>query len=102
MKYSQVKEIIKAGYRDELASLLNDYDEDVIFGYFDNTAELDNFEEAYQGKYSTDGDFTRQLICDTEPAINNLPSYICIDWDTTADDIMMEFFEVNGCYFRSI
>jgi len=100
MLYSEVKKIIKAGYRDELESLLNDHDEDVILGYFDNTGELDNFEESHQGQYSSDEDFTQQLIEDI--GIKDLPGYIHINWERTANDIMMDYFEIDGHYFRSM
>jgi len=102
MLYSEVKRIIKVGYRDELESLLNNYDEDIILGYFDYTGELNNFDEAYQGQYSSDEDFTQQLIEETETEIKDLPCYIYIDWERTANVIMMDYFEVAKHYFRSM
>ena len=102
MLYSEVKKIIEADYRDELENLLTDYDEDIILGYFNNTKELGNFEEAYQGKYLSDEDFVRVIVEETVSELQNLPNYIYIDWERTAHDVMMDYFEVAGYYFRSM
>jgi antirestriction protein len=62
---------------------------------------FENIEESYQGQYDSDEEFVQQLIEDTEEGIKDLPSYIHIDWEWTAQDIMMDYCEENGYYFRS-
>jgi len=63
---------------------------------------IDYFEEAYQGKWASDEDFVQELIEETEEGIRNIPSYIHIDWERTARDIMMDYSEENGYYFRDL
>jgi antirestriction protein len=82
---------------------LRGYDLAALQAYLDlGNDNLDDFEEAYRGKYDNDEDFVQQLLEDTEPALNDLPSYIYIDWEKTASDIMMDYAEENGYYFRTL
>ena len=42
-------------------------------------------------------------VTDESAKINiNLPAYIHIDWEGTARDIMMDYFEDHGYYFRNL
>lgn len=63
---------------------------------------LDNFEEAYMGKWIDDEDFVRNLLEDMETIPDDLPGYVHIDWESTARDIMMDYSEENGYYFRNL
>jgi len=63
---------------------------------------FDDFEEAYQGEYSTDEDFAEQLCTECGDIPDELPSYIHIDWEWTAREIMMDYVEENGYYFRNL
>lgn len=63
---------------------------------------LDNFEESYQGEWPSDEDFVQQLIEDTGDIPKDLPPYIHIDWEWTAKEIMMDYSEQDGHYFRNI
>ena len=58
--------------------------------------------ESYQGEYSSDEDFVMQLLDDVGVLPDDLPSYIHIDWESTARDIMMDYMEDNGFYFRNL
>ena len=64
--------------------------------------DLSDFEEAYQGQWSSDADFVQQLVEDTGDIPKDLPSYISIDWEGTARDVMMDYSEENGHYFRNL
>jgi len=79
-------------------------EEEAIDAYIDIIGEeyLDDFEEAYQGKWSSDEEFVQQLLEDTEEGIKDLPPYIHIDWEWTAREIMMDYTEENGYYFRNL
>ena len=84
----------------------NYYDIEALQAYLDlghDITEIENgdFEEAYQGRYSSDEDFVEELLIETGDLPENLPSYIHIDWEATARDIMMDYEEENGYYFRS-
>ena len=83
----------------------NYYDIEALQAYLDlghDITEIENgdFEEAYQGRYSSDEDFVEELLIETGDLPNDLPSYIRIDWEATARDIMMDYEEENGYYFK--
>ena len=59
-------------------------------------------EELYQGEYYSDEDFAYQQADDLGlvPESNDWPiSYI--DWNAAARDLMMDYGESNGHYFRT-
>ena len=63
--------------------------------------DLDNFEEAYCGEWKNDVDFVKDLL-ENEMAISEkLPPYVHIDWESTVRDIMMDYSEEGGYYFRN-
>lgn len=64
--------------------------------------DLSSFEEAYQGEWKNDTDFVEQLLNDTDTAIKDLPHYVYIDWERTANDVMMDYTEQDGHYFRNL
>lgn len=85
---------------------IEEYGEDVVSGYIDNTGdnELKDFEEAHQGKYTSDEDFAQNMAEELgEIPRNNVswPHY-CIDWEWASRELMMDYFEVNGHYFRNL
>lgn len=65
--------------------------------------DLDNIEEAYQGQYKDDEDFAQELAEEIGAIDNNAswPNY-CIDWERAARDIMMDYCEHEGYYFRNL
>lgn len=54
--------------------------------------------EAYQGSWVDDVHFVRDLLDGAIPS--TLPAYVHIDWEWTAKEVMMEYCEDNGYYFR--
>ena len=73
---------------------------------FEAAAELDiepdMTEELYQGEYDNDEDFAYQLADDLGlvPEGNDWPSSY-IDWSAAARDLMMDYGESGGHYFRT-
>jgi antirestriction protein len=65
-----------------------------------NRAEADALMEEYCGEYNSDEEFAQQLLEDTDSLPKDLPLYIHIDWAWTAKEIMMDYVEHNGHYFR--
>lgn len=65
--------------------------------------DLRDFEEAYQGEYSSDEDFARDIAesLGELPAIDQWPHY-CIDWKYAARELMYDYSEENGYYFRNL
>ena len=82
-----------------------DLDLDIILSYADNTSidDLSNIEEAYAGQYNSDEEFAEDMA-DQLGYINNDVSwpYTCIDWEQAASELMYDYFESNGYYFRNV
>ena len=53
----------------------------------------------YCGEFANDIEFVEFLYENDIPF--NLPSFIVIDWEATARNIMYDYFESNGHYFRA-
>ena len=85
------KELIEDGFSEEAI--------DAYIELIDD--DLEDFEEAYQGDWKSDEDFVEDLLSDIG-VLPNLPSYIHIDWERTANDVMMDYSEENGYYFRNL
>lgn len=86
----------------------SDYDAEIVeafmdcVGSFDSIEEiLEKVEETYNGKYDSDEDFAENLLMETDCIPKILPSYVYIDWEKTARDIMMDYSTSNGYYFRN-
>lgn len=84
-------------------------DIEVIEAYADNLGSsidaqlIENCEEAYQGSFDSDADFAENLaeemgLTDKK---QSWPHY-CIDWDYAARELMYDYFESKGHYFRNI
>ena len=67
------------------------------------TDELDNFDQSYSGEFSSDEDFARDMADNIAglPEVMHWP-YSCIDWEEAARELMMDYSEQNGHYFRNI
>ena len=64
--------------------------------------DLARFEEAYQGEWDDDTTFVQNLLQDMREIPKDWPAYIHIDWKSTARDVMMDYAEQNGYYFRNL
>lgn len=63
---------------------------------------FDALEESYSGHYSSDIDFAEDMAEQTGVEISNVWPHNCIDWERAARDLMFDYYESNGYYFRSI
>lgn len=88
--------------REELIE--NGVEEAVIDAYASLVGEeyIEDIEEAYQGKWASDEWFVQELLDGTGELPTDLPAYIHIDWESTARDIMMDYMEQDGHYFRCL
>ena len=94
----------------ELAACIEEYGE-AYQAYIDligaEYATPENFEEAYTGEYSSDIDFAQDMAEQfgvteiTQEYGTNWPNY-CIDWEHAARELMYDYAESNGHYFRNI
>lgn len=87
------------------------YDEEVIEAFADlgsyKLDDLDSFfdalEESYQGEYDSDEDFA-ECFAEELGLINENAQwpYTCIDWKHAARELMYDYYESKGHYFRAI
>ena len=75
------------------------YDMDVVSAAVACDIELSDINESYVGHFRSDEDFAE----DTAKEICNIPTewpYYCIDWEHAARELMHDYCEENGHYFR--
>lgn len=80
-------------------------DHAVIMAYFENCgqADIDTIEEAYAGEHGSDIEFAEQLADDIGLLDGMDESLRCyFDWESWARDLMFDYFESNGYYFRNM
>ncbi|MFP3597930.1 antirestriction protein ArdA [Chryseobacterium sp. SIMBA_029] len=91
----------------EIAEQINDssYDVEVFDAYVDCVGKMD-FSSVYDsvinyyiGEYSDDETFAQYMLEENIP--DSLPNYIYIDWEATARNLMYDYFESGGYYFRA-
>lgn len=65
--------------------------------------DLSDFEEVFSGKFDSDEDFARNMA-EERGAIDSNAQWPnnCIDWEKAARELMQDYFESNGYYFRSM
>lgn len=90
---------------DDCQSVIDDLGAEVCRAYLDcsGAGDLSDCAEAYQGQYKDDQDFAMSLAEDLGelPKNNSWPHY-CIDWEYAARELMMDYFESDGHYFRNL
>lgn len=87
------------------------YDHEAYEGYADNLSldllEVEDWlseaDENYSGEFYNDEEFAESLLEETSD-LSNLPDIIRwnLDWSGIANDIMHDYFEVSGHYFRNV
>lgn len=91
----------------EIAGQINDSGHDLkIFeayidcvGKMDFQSVYDGVSNYYMGEYLDDETFAQYMLEEDIP--ESLPNYIYIDWEATARNLMYDYFESDGHYFRS-
>ncbi len=64
---------------------------------------LDNIEEAYQGEYRNDEEFAQEMADQIGAIDQDLAwPYTCIAWKRAAKELMQDYMEQDGYYFRSM
>ena len=85
-------------YQEQIDELLEDYDALAIKAFIDlyGEEELENFEDAYQGEM-TGAEFAEQLV--TDCYCLDIPSFVCVDWSATWDQLSYDYDEQDGYIF---
>lgn len=102
MDYSTIKGILQDTDRNVLEDALSTFGEDVVEAAYMCDIQIADIGEAYQGQFSSDKDFVQDLLENTGCLPKDLPTFIHIDWERTASDIMMDYSEHDGHYFRNL
>ena len=80
-------------------------DEEAIDAYIEAIGEdyLDDFEEAYIGKFDNDKEFAEDMAFQLglTDKNNQWPLY-CIDWEWASRELMNDYTEQDGYYFRNL
>ena len=83
----------------EIALDYDHIDEDVILAGIALDIPLQDIEEAYQGEFNSDEDFAIEMADGLCEIPQSWPHY-CIDWGFAAKELMHDYCEHNGHYFR--
>lgn len=103
MTYTEAKEAINDIGRDKLEELIENYSEEAVNACVSLGIALSDFEEAYQGTYSSDEDFAQELAEQLGEIKKDVSwPYTCIDWEHAAKELMYDYAEENGHYFRNL
>lgn len=92
---------------EDLFEALNDYngsyDLDVINAGVYCDIAIEDIDEAYSGQYDSDENFAEDMA-EQLGYINNNASWphTCIDWERAASELMYDYTEENGYYFRNL
>lgn len=83
-------------------------DIEVIDAYCENMGgsildnKISDIEEAYSGEYGSNEEFAEDMADQLGYEIPNQWPYRCIDWEYAARELMYDYFESNGHYFRNL
>lgn len=101
MEYSQVKQCIEELDRSGFEDLLKNLSEEIIIAGLECDIPPSDIEEAFQGAYKDRGDFAQEMA-ESLGSINKELTwpYTCIDWDYAGKELMYDYCEDNGYYFR--
>ena len=86
-----------------LSDYNGNYDLDVINAGVYCDVAIEDIDEAYSGQYDSDENFAADMA-EQLGYINNDASwpYTCIDWERAASELMYDYTEENGYYFRNL
>jgi antirestriction protein len=99
MTLTEVKRCVKVFGRSEVERVLGYYnDEGILLAALD--CGIVDVEEVYEGEHDSDEEFVQGMLEDNTPGLEELPTYIHVDWKSTAKDVMMDYCESGGHYFR--
>ena len=84
----------------------NGLEPEVNQAYIDNVgaeyAKAEEAEEAYCGYFQTDELFAQDMVEQVGIVVGTEWPLYCIDWEYAARELMMDYYEVDGHYFRNL
>lgn len=98
---SRIEQILKEEDEDLIKELVDRFGEKLVCDYWEEGWNLRDMEEAYVGEYDDDIAFTEELLKEFGD-LKDIPSYIVIDWEATAETLMQDYFNIGRHYFRKM
>lgn len=86
----------------EYLKAIKEFNKDAIDAYLNNGNDLSNFEEAYQGEYKSELDFTYEIIDDCN-ILGDMPSDLknYFDYEAYSRDLFISDYDyIDGYVFR--
>jgi antirestriction protein len=84
---------------------LDDNAREILAAYIectgDSDATIDDAMDKFQGEFNSDVDFVDELLTSCGDLPSDLPSYVVIDWEATARNIMFDYMVHDGFYFSN-
>ena len=107
-EYNDMVDFIKSYGEDDFRNnyetyqrLVDDYGQEVVDEFMEDY-DIENFEDMYQGQYRSGAEFAEQL-CKDCGYINDIPSWVEVDWQKTWDNALSyDYIEIgNGHIFNA-
>ena len=92
---------ISEEYQETYDRLCGDYGQDAVDAFLEiySDSDLDNFEDAYQGRYEDEADFAEQFTNDVYGL--DIPSFVIVDWQATWDEGLRDSYEFQDGFVFS-
>lgn len=92
--------------REQIASLSNNNLPDTVYiEWLSMYGDFDELDEAYAGEFRSDKDFAQDMADNAGDIPTSRASawpLYCIDWEYAASELMHDYFEIDGYYFRQM
>lgn len=75
--------------------------EGMLEAAFNLSVSPENVDEAYCGQFRDDAEFAESTF-ESIYGLEAMPSWVVVDWEATSVDLMMDYGESEGYYFRSM
>ena len=97
------KEAMKMSDINTLDAEVNQAYINIVGEDYGNRESADQAEEAFSGQFRSDKDFAQEMA-DQLGLLNDDTQwpYTCIDWDYAGRELMYDYSEDNGYYFRNL
>lgn len=87
----------------EIEKFIDEHGEEKIKSALDCGVSLDDIGEAYQGGFGSDREFAMEMADQISDLPKDMPwPYTCIDWGHAAQELMMDYSESGGHYWRNL
>lgn len=103
LTYTEAKQCINELDRSGLEDLIESLGAEVIKAALYLGIDPGNIEEAYSGQYSSDVEFAQDMA-EQLGSVDKNASWpnTCIDWEYAAKELMYDYSEHDGYYFRQL